>query len=106
MQSYDCIILRMQDDQLDLIFKALAHPERRRILASLRQRPNQSLFEFCTSSLAENAQPLSRQTISQHLDVLERAGLVETSWKGRTKAHSLNLDPLRTASALLISRYL
>ena len=96
----------MQDGQIDLVFKALAHPERRRILGSLHRRPDQSLFEICASSVAENGQPLSRQTISQHLEVLERAGLVETSWKGRTKVHSINLDPLRAATELSISRYL
>jgi DNA-binding transcriptional ArsR family regulator len=96
----------MQDDQIDLVFKALAHPERRRILDSLYRRPNQSLFEICVASVAEHGRPLSRQTISQHLEVLERAGLVETSWKGRTKAHSINLDPLRAATELSIGRYL
>ena len=96
----------MEEDQIDVIFRALAHPERRRILGSLQRRPEQSLFEICTSALAENGQPLSRQTISQHLEMMERAGLVETSWKGRTKAHSVNLDPLRAATELLISRYL
>jgi len=96
----------MQDDQIDLVFKALAHPERRRIFDSLHRRPGQSLFEICASSVAENGQALSRQTISQHLDVLEGAGLVETSWKGRTKAHSINLDPLRAAIELAIRRYL
>jgi DNA-binding transcriptional ArsR family regulator len=83
----------MQDDQIDLVFKALAHPERRRILASLHKRPGQSLFEICTSSLTEDRQ----QTISQHLDALEQAGLLEIAWKGRTKAHSANLNPLRQA---------
>ena len=96
----------MQDDQIDLVFKALAHPERRRILSSLQQRPEQSLFEICVSSIAENGQPLSRQTISQHLEMLERAGLLDISWKGRSKAHSLNLAPLHAASEFLLSRYL
>jgi DNA-binding transcriptional ArsR family regulator len=96
----------MQDDQIDLVFKALAHPERRRILALLHRRSGQSLFEICASSIAENGQSLSRQTISQHLEQLERAGLVEISWKGRTKAHSLNLEPLRTATELSINRFL
>lgn len=95
----------MQDDEIDLVFKALSHSERRRILASLHRRPEQSLFEICASSFAEG-QPLARQTISQHLDVLEQAGLVETSWKGRTKAHSANLRPLRRAAKLAISPYL
>lgn len=96
----------MQDDQLDLVFKALAHAERRRILASLHRRPDQSLFEICAASVAQAGQPLSRQTISQHLDVLERAGLLEISWQGRTKLHSINLEPLRTAAALSINGFL
>lgn len=106
MQSIYCIFPSVQDDQIDLVFKALAHAERRRILASLHRRPDQSLFEICAASFAEDGQALSRQTISQHLDVLEEAGLVETTWKGRTKAHSLNLDPLRAVVKRSINRYL
>jgi DNA-binding transcriptional ArsR family regulator len=37
---------------------------------------------------------LSRQAISQHLDVLEAAGLVETSREGRYKFHYINTTPL------------
>jgi DNA-binding transcriptional ArsR family regulator len=96
----------MYDDQIDLVFKALAHPERRRILASLHLRPGQSLFEICASSIGDTEERLSRQTISQHLEMLERAGLVETSWNGRTKAHAANLDPLRAAVEVSLSPYL
>jgi len=90
----------MQDDQTDLIFKALAHPERRRILTSLRQRPGQSLFEICAASMSETGHGLSRQTISQHLDALERAGLLEILWKGRTKTHAARLAPLQAVTAI------
>lgn len=79
----------MNDDQLDLLFKALADRTRRRIIGHLGKRSEQSLFEVCAAAVAEDGATLSRQTISQHLDVLEKAGLIETSWKGRTKAHSL-----------------
>lgn len=96
----------MLDDQIDLVFKAVAHPERRRILASLQQRPEQSLFEICAASLTSGGEPLTRQTVSQHLDALERAGLIETSWKGRTKAHSAKLAPLREAVDIALRRYL
>jgi DNA-binding transcriptional ArsR family regulator len=96
----------MESSQIDLVFKALAHPERRRIPAFLHGRPDQSLFAICAASFAEDGQALSRQTISQHLDVLEAAGLVQTTCKGRTKAHSINLDPLREAVRLSINRYL
>lgn len=95
----------MDDDHLDLVFKALAHPERRRILALLHRRSGRSLFEICADSIAENGHPLSRQTVSQHLEMLERAGLVEISWKGRTKAHSINLGPLREATELSINSF-
>lgn len=96
----------MQDEQIDLVFKALAHPERRRILSSLQKRPGQSLFDICVASGADDGQPLSRQTVSQHLDALERAGLIEIAWKGRTKTHSANFDPLREATRQAIDRYL
>lgn len=96
----------MEDDQIDLVFKALAHPERRRILEFLHLRGEQSLFEICALSQGEHGQPLARQTVTQHLDALQRAGLVEVSWKGRTKAHSANLDPLREAIAFAVETYL
>ena len=38
----------------------------------------------------------SRQAISQHLDVLEEAGLIETRRAGRTKLHAINPAPLET----------
>ncbi len=80
----------MTDEQLDLIFKALADQTRRRIIDRLSKQSEQSLFEVCSASVAEDGVALSRQTISQHLRVLQAAGLIKTSWKGRTKAHSLN----------------
>jgi DNA-binding transcriptional ArsR family regulator len=92
----------MRDEQVDLVFKALAHPERRRILMLLKLGPGQSLFDICASSAVETGVPLARQTISQHLDALQQAGLVEVTWKGRVKAHSANLDPLRAALASAI----
>ena len=36
----------------------------------------------------------TRQAISQHLDVLEAAGLVETRREGRYKFHHINTAPL------------
>ncbi|CAL9429642.1 hypothetical protein SUDANB2_02011 [Streptomyces sp. enrichment culture] len=38
---------------------------------------------------------ISRQAVSQHLAVLEAAGLVETRREGRYKFHDLNTAPLR-----------
>ena len=39
---------------------------------------------------------LTRQAISQHLDVLESAGLVTTKREGRYKFHYLDTAPLKT----------
>jgi DNA-binding transcriptional ArsR family regulator len=95
----------MKEKQLDLIFKALSDSTRRRIIDRLSKQPGQSLFEVCTASVAEDGVALSRQTVSQHLDVLEKAGLIETSWKGRTKAHSLTISDVHVEAAAWISNY-
>ncbi len=96
----------MNDNRTDLVLKAMAHPERRRIFASLHRKPEQSLFEICTTSHATNGQALSRQTISQHLNALEKAGLIESSWKGRTKMHSAKASPLKEAYEDVLKPYL
>ena len=87
----------MNEDELDRVFKALGDPTRRRIMDRLRERPNQSLFEICAHSVAEDGTALSRQAITQHLDLLQKAGLVRVEWSGRTKLHSLDPGPLREA---------
>ena len=49
---------------------------------------------------------MSRQAVSQHLDVLEKAGLVRIEWAGRTKLHTLELEPLRAAERTWLGRHL
>lgn len=95
----------MKDDQLDLIFKALADSTRRRIIDRLSRQPAQSLFEVCAASVADDGVALSRQTVSQHIAVLEKAGLIETTWKGRTKAHSLSITEDHITAASWIKKY-
>ncbi|WP_229715757.1 ArsR/SmtB family transcription factor [Mangrovihabitans endophyticus] len=77
------------------VFKALADPTRRAILDELRDRDDQTLFELCTRLAMRHGLGSSRQAISQHLDVLEGAGLVVTRREGRYKFHSLDTSPLR-----------
>src|SRR5258706_4383679 len=100
------MLVCMDDDQLDNVFKALGDPMRRRILDRLAKRPGQSLFEICISSVAEDGSSLSRQTISQHLDMLERAGLVQTHRSGRTKMHIFDNAPLRKAADAWLNKHL
>ena len=77
------------------VFKAIADPTRRAILDELTARDGQTLFEICKRLIARDIDS-SRQAISQHLDVLESAGLVRTRRDGRYKFHHLDLAPLRT----------
>jgi DNA-binding transcriptional ArsR family regulator len=76
------------------VFKALADPTRRTILDELADRNGQTLFEICSRLATKHGLGSSRQAISQHLDVLEAAGLVETRREGRYKFHYLNTKPL------------
>ncbi|TKK80732.1 helix-turn-helix transcriptional regulator [Herbidospora galbida] len=84
------MLLRVGD-----IFKALADPTRRKILDALTERDGQTLFEICSRLAAKHQLASSRQAISQHLDVLETAGLVETRREGRYKFHFIDPAPLR-----------
>ena len=77
------------------VFKALADPTRRAILDELQERDDQTLFELCTRLISRHGLGSSRQAISQHLDVLEEAGLVITRREGRYKFHSMDSTPLR-----------
>lgn len=78
----------------DDLFKALADPTRRALLDALAERGGQTLFELC-ARLGRNGTTSSRQAISQHLGVLEAAGLVHTRREGRYKFHDLDPTPLR-----------
>ncbi|MGW4109874.1 ArsR/SmtB family transcription factor [Actinosynnema sp. NPDC004786] len=78
----------------DELFKALADANRRRILDELSERDGQTLFELCARLLSRHDVVLSRQAVSQHLAVLEAAGLVRTRREGRYKFHHLNTEPL------------
>lgn len=80
------------------VFEALAAPARRAILDELRDRDGQTLFELCTRLTMRHGLHLSRQAISQHLDVLESAGLVVTSREGRYKFHFIELKPLKAVT--------
>jgi len=78
------------------VYKALADPTRRAILDELTDRDGQTLFELCTRLIVKHSVSASRQAISQHLDVLESAGLVATRREGRYKFHYLDTSPLRS----------
>ncbi|MEV0720381.1 metalloregulator ArsR/SmtB family transcription factor [Asanoa sp. NPDC050611] len=76
------------------VFKALADPTRRAILDELTDRDGQTLFEICARLVNKHGLGSSRQAISQHLDVLAEAGLLETRREGRYKFHHIDTTPL------------
>ena len=77
------------------VFEAIATPVRRAILDELVARDGQTLFELCTRLTMKYQMALTRQAISQHLAVLESAGLVTTVRQGKYKLHYLHTAPLR-----------
>ena len=83
------------------MFKALADPTRRAILDELLDRDGQTLFEVC-ARLAGRGLGSTRQAVSQHLGVLQDAGLVSTRRQGRYKFHHLDTTPLN----VIVERWL
>lgn len=77
------------------LFKALGDATRRTILDELVERDGQTLFELCGRLTMKHGLTSSRQAISQHLAVLEEAGLVHTRREGRYKFHHVDTGPLR-----------
>jgi DNA-binding transcriptional ArsR family regulator len=71
-------------------FRALAHPTRRRIVERLGSGP-------ATVGEATTGLGVSKPTISKHLKVLERSGVVVRRIEGRTHRLALDLDSLGDA---------
>lgn len=80
---------------MDAVFKALSDATRRTILDELTGKDGQTLFEICTRLTMKHGLSSSRQAISQHLVVLEEAGLVRSRREGRCKFHYIDTTPLR-----------
>lgn len=70
------------------VFKALADPSRRQLLDLLCERNGQTLGQLCETL------DMKRQSVTQHLGLLEDANLVSTLRRGREKLHFINPVPL------------
>ena len=86
------------------VFRALADPTRRAILDELTDRDGQTLFELCARLITKHGLASTRQAVSQHLDVLEDAGLITVRRAGRYKFHDLDTRPIEQAVARWIDR--
>ncbi len=81
------------------MFKALADPTRRSLLDELFRRDGQSLVEL------ERRFSMTRFGVMKHLKLLEDAGLVVTTRRGREKLHFLNPVPIRLVHDRWVSKY-
>jgi DNA-binding transcriptional ArsR family regulator len=83
--------------QLDGIFQALADPTRRAVVERLTHGP---------AAVQELAQPfrMALPSFMQHLDVLEKSGLVQSHKQGRVRTYRLMPEPLREAEDWMAER--
>jgi DNA-binding transcriptional ArsR family regulator len=84
---------------VDKVFKALADPTRRRLLDLLYRENGQTLV-----ALSEHMD-MTRQAVTQHLQLLEDANLVTVVRRGREKLHYLNPVPLYEIYARWIEKF-
>ena len=86
-------------DPDDLVFRALASADRRRILDALRDAPK------TTGDLGKALPGLDRTTVMQHLRVLEQARLIISRKEGRCRWNYLDVSPIQRIHERWISAY-
>jgi DNA-binding transcriptional ArsR family regulator len=102
MHVITCILwLRMEAvmDKADKVFKALADPNRRMLIDRLHAKNGQTLGELCKGL------DMARQSVTQHLDLLESANLISVQWQGREKLHFLNAVPIHDIYVRWIGKF-
>lgn len=86
-------------DDLEDVWKALSDPTRRAILDLLRAGPR------TTTEIVDAFTELTRFGVMKHIDVLRKAGLINTREEGRQRVNSLNAVPIRRIYERWVSRY-
>ena len=84
---------------MDAVFRALADPNRRKLLDHLHLRNGQTLKQLCQDV------SMTRQAVTKHLALLKKADLVIPLWRGREKLHYLNPVPLYRISERWMDKY-
>ncbi len=84
---------------MDAAFKALSDPSRRKLLDELHKENGQTLSELCEHL------DMTRQAVTKHLVLLEKANLIAVVWRGREKLHYLNPMPLHEIYERWIGKY-
>ena len=83
---------------LDSALHAIADPTRRRILGALKERMRQLLPQrilVYVPAISKNAYSLSQPTISHHMAILTKAGLVDAVKQGQWRWYRRNEKALR-----------
>ena len=88
-----------RSDDADALFKALADPSRRKLLDLLHAQDGRTLSELCVHL------DMTRQAVTQHLNLLAAANLVATVRRGREKLHFLNPVPLQDIYERWIAKF-
>lgn len=88
-------MLKHQGPELDAVFAALAHPIRRAIIERLSEGE-------CTVGELARPHRVTPPAISQHLRVLEDAGLLEQTADGRVRRCALKAGPLSSAFSWIV----
>ncbi len=83
----------------DLVFKALAGTDRRKILDLLRDAP------MTTGDIVKKLAWLDRTTVMQHLGVLEQARLIISKKEGRCRWNYLDVSPIQRIHERWIQEY-
>lgn len=84
---------------MNLVFKALADPTRRLLLDRLREDNGQTLRQLCARL------DMTRQSATQHLNLLGEANLVTIVRRGRDRLHYLNPTPIQDIEERWISGF-
>jgi DNA-binding transcriptional ArsR family regulator len=84
---------------IDKVFRALADASRRELLDRLHARNGQTLTELCEGL------GMARQSVTQHLRVLEDANLLSVQRQGREKLHYFNPVPIHEAYRRWIRKF-
>ena len=85
-------MVKYPEQQLDLVFHALAHKVRRQLLRRIMAGQE---------SVIELAKPftMSLAAVSKHLKVLEKSGLIKRTKEGRTYHFQVVSQPIENAEA-------
>ena len=78
----------------EVVFNVLSDSTRRLIIKELVERSEQTLFELCARLTMKHNVNMSRQAIVKHLDLLEKAGIVNSEFRGKYRVLRFNKLPM------------